>query len=267
MSTKTSNYNLIKPDESDYFDVAYQGSNMEIIDAELKSINNKTATLNTHLSDYKMQIPWSGTSTNIDNAYYLAEPTILSLVEGMAVSFKCNADATGAVTLNWAGTGDKSVLKANGLPVTNWKSNGVYTLRYNGLNFWLQGEGGDYGNVLAKYVTQGIIFGTEHGLEVGTNTNKQWASNAQTINTTFTSNNQIVTTLNLPFVPRTIITNYKSATDKMWIGTYDLTGSWLNFGMYSYVFAEAPASNVVTLKYNKYVSEEYISTLWWLALA
>lgn len=216
MSTKTQNYNLTKPEESDYFDVAYQGDNMEIIDAELKNINNKTTVLNTHLTDYKMQIPWSGTSTNIGNAYYLATPVISSLVEGMAVSFKCNADATGAVTLNWAGTGDKSVLKANGSPVVNWKNGGVYTLRYDGINFWLQGEGGDYGNVLAKHVTQGIIFGTEHGLDVGTNTNKPWTiKDLGTI--TVPGNGQLVFTFDFEPTYVIIIYDIMSGPDKAWI--------------------------------------------------
>lgn len=216
MSTKTPNYNLTKPEESDYFDVAYQGDNMEIIDAELKNINNKTTVLNTHLSDYKMQIPWSGTSTNIGNAYYLSTPAISSLEEGMAVSFKCNADATGAVTLNWTGTGNKSVLKANGSPVVNWKNGGVYTLRYDGTNFWLQGEGGDYGNVLAKHVTQGIIFGTEHGLEVGTNTNKPWTI-TDLGSITVPADGKLI--LNFEFEPTYVILIYDqmSGSDKRWV--------------------------------------------------
>ncbi len=163
--------------------------------------------LSSHLSDYTMQIPWGGITTNIGNAYSLANPVIASLVPGMAVSFKCNADATGSVTLNWAGSGDKSVLKANSLPVANWKSGGVYTVRFEGTNFRLQGEGGEYGNVLAKNVTQGIIFGTENGLEVGTNTDKPWFI-GDIGNITIPSDRTI--TLNFDFPPTYVIMVFKT---------------------------------------------------------
>lgn len=122
----------------------------------------------SHQSDYTMQIPWGGITTNIGNAYSLSNPAIESLVSGMALSFKCNADATGAVTLNWSGTGNKSVLKANGSPVTNWKNGGVYTVRYDGTNFQLQGEGGDYGNATADKVIAPYTIGTEDGIVTGT---------------------------------------------------------------------------------------------------
>ncbi|AEY65429.1 hypothetical protein [Clostridium sp. BNL1100] len=135
-------------------------------------------TINTHLSDYTMQIPWAGVSTNAGNAYSIASPVIAVLVAGMAVSFKCNADSTGAVTLNWSGTGDKSVLKANNLSVTNWKSGGVYTLRYDGTNFRLQGEGGDYGTAQSAQVLSGYSIGTNSGLVDGTMVNHT-ASNIQ----------------------------------------------------------------------------------------
>ncbi|WP_054749965.1 hypothetical protein [Ruminiclostridium josui] len=123
--------------------------------------------INEHQSDYTLQIPWAGISTNTDNAYSLGNPVIVSLVPGMAVSFKCNADATGEVTLNWSGTGDKGVLKSNSTPVTNWKNGGVYTVRYDGTNFIQQGEGGDYGTATAAQVLAPYTIGTDSGLFPG----------------------------------------------------------------------------------------------------
>lgn len=41
MATQTVNYNLKKPDNEDFYDIADQNNNMDIIDAELKEINTK----------------------------------------------------------------------------------------------------------------------------------------------------------------------------------------------------------------------------------
>ncbi len=153
---------------------SYTDGKTEELQTALQNTNTNVSlinnTVNTHLSDYTMQIPWAGTSTNSGNSYSLANPVISILLTGMAVSFKCNADATGAVTLNWAGTGDKSVLKANGLSVSNWKVGGVYTVRFDGINFRLQGEGGEYGTATTSDVRRGTTIGTENGIETGTAT-------------------------------------------------------------------------------------------------
>lgn len=87
--------------------------------------------------------PYGGTTTNSGNNYSLSQPVIGTLSEGYAVKFKCNADSTGAVTLNWNSTGAKSVLKSSGSAATALKANSIYTVVYNGTNFILQGEGGD----------------------------------------------------------------------------------------------------------------------------
>lgn len=64
---------------------------------------------------------------------------------GLGISFKNAVENTGAVTLNVNGMGAKPVLKSNGSALTsgNLKANSVYTVRYNGTSFILQGEGGD----------------------------------------------------------------------------------------------------------------------------
>lgn len=93
-------------------------------------------------------VPYGGTTTNVGNAYSLAAPTISALVAGLAVSFMINVNSTGAATLNWSGTGAIAIKKANGNDATNLKANVIYTVRYNGTNFCLQGEGG-YGDATA----------------------------------------------------------------------------------------------------------------------
>lgn len=118
--------------------------------------------LNTHLADFTLQVPYGGTTTNVGNAYSIATPAISALSAGMAITVKCNADSTAAVTLNWDAKGAKSVLKANGTAVTNWKNGGIYTLRYDGTNFILQGEGAS-GNATASDLRSGKTATTDAG--------------------------------------------------------------------------------------------------------
>lgn len=44
MSSKTTNYNLNKPDQSEYYDIQVQNDNMDLIDAALKDLNDTKAT-------------------------------------------------------------------------------------------------------------------------------------------------------------------------------------------------------------------------------
>lgn len=141
-----------------------------ILDSE--TAGNLLNLINEHKADYKMQIPYGGATTNVGNAYSLASPTITALEAGMAVCFACNADSTGAVTLNWDGKGAKAIKKANGGDITNLKTNGMYTVRYNGVNFQLQGEGGEYGTAGAAQTLTGYSLGTENGVIPGTMPNR-----------------------------------------------------------------------------------------------
>lgn len=113
-------------------------------------------------------IPYGGTTANVGNAYSIATPTISALAEGDAVCFKVNADATGAVTLNWDNKGAKAVVNAKGFAITNLKAGGIYTVRYGGTAFILQGEGGEYGTATANKVLAPYTIGTESGLVTGT---------------------------------------------------------------------------------------------------
>lgn len=112
-------------------------------------------------------IPYA-VSTGTANVYVIAAPTIASLVAGMAVSVKFNVASTGASTLNWNSKGAKSIKKADGSNMTNIKAGGVYTLRYDGTNFIIQGEGGEYGTAIASEVLSGKTIGTDTGLVTGT---------------------------------------------------------------------------------------------------
>jgi len=105
----------------------------------LNDIDELQNEIDLNKTDYTLQLPFGGTTTNIGNAYSIATPEIDSLTVGMAISIKINVDSTGASTLNWYNTGAKAIKSANGSDVTNLKT-GIYTLRYDGVNFILQGE-------------------------------------------------------------------------------------------------------------------------------
>lgn len=133
-----------------------------------EAINEIDSEVSAHKADYTLQIPFGGTTTNSGNDYSIASPSIVALSAGMAISVKINADSTAATTLNWNGKGAKSIKKANGNSITNLKNGGIYTFRYDGTNFILQGEGGEYGTATADRVLTGYSIGTENGLITGT---------------------------------------------------------------------------------------------------
>lgn len=122
--------------------------------------------LTSHMIDYSKHIPYAGTTGGTASTYTISTPAITTLTEGMAVSIKIHADSTGAATLNWNGKGAKGIKKTNGNNAT-LKANGIYTLRYDGTNFTLQGEGGEYGTATAPQVLEGYTFGTENGVISG----------------------------------------------------------------------------------------------------
>lgn len=162
----------------DMFKSTYDSNNSGVVDnaeklgGQLPSYYAKQSDFESHKADYTLQIPFGGTTTNSGNDYSIATPAIASLVAGMAIAVKINADSTGATTLNWNGKGAKSIKKANGNSITNLKNGGIYTFRYDGINFILQGEGGEYGTATADKVLTGYSIGTEeNGVINGTMAN------------------------------------------------------------------------------------------------
>jgi hypothetical protein len=112
--------------------------------------------------------------------------------------------STGAVTINVNGLGAKTIKKSNGnaLASGNLKAGIPYTLRYNGTDFILQGEGGEYGNATAGQVLSPNTFGTDSGIVAGTMPNNGGLSitpgaTAKTIPTGYTSGGTVVGDANL----------------------------------------------------------------------
>lgn len=177
------------------------------------NLNGLEEDLIAHEADYTLQIPFA-TTTGTANNYAISLP-IESLITGMAVSVKINVASTGASTLNWNGKGAKPIKKANGTDVTNLKANGIYTLRYDGVNFILQGEGAS-GNAIASDLLLGKTATVDVGEIVGTLIpGKKWATGTfpgVTVPGTNNPPNAITNTVTgLDFLPSIIIVNNSPA--------------------------------------------------------
>ena len=121
-----------------------------------------------HSADY-VKHPGVATTTNAGNAYAVTlNPAPGAYLNGMGLILAINKDSTAATTINVNDLGVIPIKKASGVAVTNLKANGVYTLRYNGTSFILQGEGGEYGDALINDVLAGKTIGTDEGLKTGT---------------------------------------------------------------------------------------------------
>jgi hypothetical protein len=128
------------------------------------------ASLDTHTADYVRQ-PGYGVTAGGANTYTLTpNPAIVAYAAGMCFAIKIHAANTGVATLNVNAKGAKAIQDSKGYAMTAGKLrlNGVYTLRYDGTNFILQGEGGEYGTAGAAQTLTGYTVGTDSGVVAGT---------------------------------------------------------------------------------------------------
>ncbi len=131
------------------------------------------AEVDAHKADYTLQVPYAVASGSA-NAYSVTlSPAPTSLAAGLALAVKINVDNTGASTINVNGLGAKAIKKPNGSDVSagNLKADSVYTLRYNGVNFILQGSDAA-GNATPADVLSGKTFSNDSGDQVGTMPNR-----------------------------------------------------------------------------------------------
>ncbi|MBO9596706.1 MAG: hypothetical protein J7559_02620 [Cohnella sp.] len=127
------------------------------------------AAVAAHIADYIRQ-PGYGTTAGSANAYTLTlSPALSAYAAGVCVAIKIHVANTGASTININGLGAKSILDSKGNAMTSGKLrlNGVYTLRYDGTAFILQGEGGEYGTATAADVRASKTLGTDSGVVNG----------------------------------------------------------------------------------------------------
>jgi hypothetical protein len=174
MASNTPRLNLYKKDPvadgNDTFNITTMlNDNWDRIDQNV----TLKSDFDSHLADY-VKHPAYAVASGSANAYSVTlNPAPTSYVEGMAIAVKINVDNTGASTINVNGLGTKAIKKPNGNDVSagNLKAGSIYTLRYNGTNFILQGEGGS-GNAQPSDVLSGKTFTNDSGEQTGTMPNR-----------------------------------------------------------------------------------------------
>lgn len=137
---------------------AYTDSKVSTITYPVSSVNGKTGNVslvasdvgavdtsvyNNHIADYVKHPAYAAASGSANTYTVTLNPAPTSYVEGMAVVVKINVDNTGASTINVNALGSVPIKRSDGTDVQagTLKANSIYTLRYNGINFILQGEG------------------------------------------------------------------------------------------------------------------------------
>jgi len=114
--------------------------------------------------------PGYGTATGTNAKSITLNPAPGSYYDGLCFAFKNATQNTGAVTINVNGLGTKAIKKPNGKDLVpgNLKAGSVYTVRYNGTNFILQGSDAA-GTATPGDVTAGKTFSNDDDTDlVGT---------------------------------------------------------------------------------------------------
>ncbi|MCL6605633.1 MAG: hypothetical protein K6T94_22445 [Paenibacillus sp.] len=129
------------------------------------SSDNLRFDFTAHTVDNTKHVPHLGTTTNIGNAYSVSTTETISANQKFTVKF--NVASSGAATLNISSIGSaKAIKKPGGLDAV--LKIGVYTVFYDGTNFQLLGEGGEYGTAVASQVLAPNTIGTDAGIVTGT---------------------------------------------------------------------------------------------------
>ena len=151
--------------------VGNSGGNVALINKEV---------MDSHLENYILQIPYGVASGSANTYTVTLNPPLTSYTEGVAVAVKINASNTGASTININGKGAKSIRDPRGDALTAGKliAGSIYTLRYNGTNFILQGEGAT-GNATASDLLSGKTASTDAGEITGSMPNRTGHVTAQ----------------------------------------------------------------------------------------
>lgn len=136
--------------------------------APLTELAKTNQALTTHQADNVSHDTYVGCATSSATAEKVVTATDFTLVEGARITVKfANANTATTPTLKINTEVAKPIVKADGTAFKNIKA-GVYSFVYSGLNFTVQGEGGEYGTATASDVLAGKTIGTENGIILGT---------------------------------------------------------------------------------------------------
>lgn len=159
-----------------------------------KSVQQKIDDFTSHLVDYTQHPYYAGdTSSTGTGILQITLPVTYSswsaVPIGACFSFKNiydNQTIASGIKLALAGlAGEKPILKPNGNLFTTLTKDAIYTVRWNGVNFILQGEGAS-GNATASDLLSGKTATTDAGEITGTMPNRGAVSHSLAINGTYT---------------------------------------------------------------------------------
>ena len=69
MANNTTNYNLVKPSENEYYDINISNSNLDIIDTEIKKVNDRLDSVSTDAQSTSFDNSSNGMeATNVQDA-------------------------------------------------------------------------------------------------------------------------------------------------------------------------------------------------------
>jgi len=137
-------------------------------------VNEHSDKFEQHIVDFTEHIPYVNAS-GVSNSYTALIKGLNNYVEGLALSVKIPIQNTGSSTININELGAKTIVDGKGKAIKSGCliAGGIYTLRFDGTNFFLQGgEGGEYGTADKAQVLTGYTLGTENGVILGTMPNQ-----------------------------------------------------------------------------------------------
>ena len=86
MATNTTNYNLVKPSENEYYDINVSNSNLDIIDTEIKKVNDRLDSVSTDAQSTSFDNSSNGMeATNVQDAIEENKTSILNLEKQLGV--------------------------------------------------------------------------------------------------------------------------------------------------------------------------------------
>ncbi|WP_191089451.1 hypothetical protein [Paenibacillus spiritus] len=141
------------------------------------------SALSNHSASNSKHVPHLGTTTNSGDAFSITTSENIASNQKFTIKFNVASSSSPTLKINNGVAG--AIKKQNGNAAKLYAS--VYTLFWDGTNFILLGEGGEYGNVTADKVLVGNTFGTENGVISGTMINRSIEGNLAATNTVSTS--------------------------------------------------------------------------------
>jgi len=131
MSTKTKNYQFVKPEENEFYDINIPNANWDIADAKIKSLEDEVTETKKSVSDGKTQIAAAITLKKVSTA---ATATFAQMAENIKKIFSGSGNAAvtdvlaGKTFTNNDGTEYTGTMKNQGAVNQSLGINAVYTI-------------------------------------------------------------------------------------------------------------------------------------------